>query len=89
MKLIELESEIIERELMKRFIFLVLSITLAMSGAMACGESASNQEGVGQAVVSGNQNNPSNNPTPSNNPNATPEDLGGTNLAPPPAPPVH
>ena len=85
MKLLKLGSTFWEKEkIMKRFLFISLMLTLGLSGAISCGESA-NQEG-GSPVVT-DQNTPTN--PPSNNATDVPADLGGTNLNPPPAPPSH
>lgn len=66
---------------MKYFSLVLLGSFLALSGAMGCSENATTEESPPPALTDQSGSG-------SNQANEVPDDLGGTNLTPPPAPPA-
>lgn len=69
---------------MKYFLFFLMGSLLIISGMTGCSENASGPEETPGLAAQG-----PNPPNTTNNPNEVPDDLSGTNLAPPPSPPGH
>ena len=76
---------------MKSISLFFLAALIAFSGAYGCSESATGGNNEAPAITeqSGNQNTNANTNATTADTNATPDDLSGTNLPPPPAPPSH